>query len=97
MRVNKIKNSYPNLQALVGELFNILNNEPTHDLTLATGTVSTSVSNALVGKDSVIAFMPKTADAATEGMYVSTLGKGTFTVTHSSGASVRSYKYMVHG
>lgn len=75
----------------------------------ATGTVTLTASAALTavtegraGATSVILFMPTTANAAAEqaagGMYVSSRGKQTFTITHANNAQTdRTYDYIVIG
>lgn len=76
-----------------------MNNEPTFSVTLQSATASTVVSNQLAGIDSVISFMPTTSAAAAEvtAMFVSSQDDGSFTLTHSSGASTRTFKYFIHG
>jgi hypothetical protein len=97
LKARKFRGAYDSLAKLVDDLFTIGNEEPTFDLTLNSSTTITTISNSLVGIDSVIAMMPTSAAAATEAYHISSLGKKTFDITHSSGSSVRTYKYMVHG
>ena len=71
-------------------------------VTLTASTTDTVVSDGRVGVDSVIYFMPKTANAAAEvgagGMYVSSRGKETFTITHASNAQTdRDFEYALLG
>ncbi len=98
MRQNKLKTKYPNQDSFIREVATALNNEPTFTVTLSSSTSVTTVSNALVGTDSFIGLMPRTAAAAAElsSVYIST-GKQTFTINHSSGSSTRSYVYYVFG
>ena len=72
--------------------------------TITANDTTTVVSDLRVGNESVILFMPTTANAATEiwgggGMYVSSITAGTsFTVTHSNGAQTdRTFKYTLIG
>jgi len=67
-----------------------------------TNTTSTVVTDARVGTDSVILWMPTNAVAATElatgSMYVSGRGKQEFTVTHTNSATLnRIFEYVVFG
>ena len=73
------------------------------DLTLNTGTSSTSVTDINCGADSFIYFMPTTSAAAVElatgNVYVSSRDTQTFTVEHgtSGTASSRTFVYLVIG
>lgn len=69
-------------------------------LTEAAGT--TVVNDDRAGVDSVIVFMPLTATAAAEvatgNMYVSSRGKGTFTISHTNGEeSTLDFAYLLYG
>ena len=71
-------------------------------VTLTANQATTVVTDFRVGVDSVITFMPKTANAAAEvgagGMYISSRGKETFTITHANNAQTdRDFEYAVHG
>jgi len=71
-------------------------------VTLTANAASTAVMDARVGSDSVIVFMPKTANAAAEvgagTMYVSSRGKQTFTITHANNAQTdRDFEYSISG
>ena len=71
-------------------------------VTLATGAASTVVSDRRVGVDSVVTFMPTTANAAAElgngTMYVSALTQAAYTITHTNNAQAdRTFKYEVTG
>lgn len=74
----------------------------TGSVTLTASAASTAVTEGRAGDDSVILFMPTTANAASEqaagGMYVSSRGKQTFTITHANNAqSDRTFEYVVIG
>jgi len=72
----------------------------TGTVTLTASAASTAVSEDRAGADSVILFMPTTANAAAEmdGMYVSSRGKQTFTITHANNAQTdRTFSYVVIG
>lgn len=73
----------------------------TGSVTLTNSATSTAVTDYRVGPDTVILFMPTTSAGATElaagGMYVSTRAKFTFTITHSSDTTTRSFDYVVIG
>jgi hypothetical protein len=81
-------------------LYVVINNEPTFQITLETGTSVTTVSNQLAGKDSFIDFMPETSAAAVakQSMYVSSRGDSTFDITHDVTATAnRTFTYFIHG
>lgn len=74
----------------------------TGSVTLTASAASTAVTDERAGYDSVILFMPTTANAASEqaagGMYVSSRGKQTFTITHANNAqSDRTFAYIIIG
>lgn len=74
----------------------------TGSVTLTASAASTVVTEDRAGDDSVILFMPTTANAAAEqaagGMYVSSRGKQTFTIAHANNAQTdRTYDYIVIG
>ena len=72
----------------------------TGSVTLTASATSTVVAEARSGPDSVILFMPTTANAAAElaTMFVSSRGKQTFTITHANnGQTDRTFKYVVIG
>ena len=74
----------------------------TGSVTLTASAASTTVTEDRAGSDSVILFMPTTANAASEqaagGMYVSSRGKQTFTITHANNTqSDRTFEYVVIG
>ncbi|MCK5602533.1 hypothetical protein KAR91_11705 [Candidatus Pacearchaeota archaeon] len=100
MRALKIPVRFTDWIQAVRYIANQLNYEPTFSVALLSGTAVTAVSNPLVGKDSVMAFMPTSATAAAEqsAMYVSAKGKGTFDITHTNnGLGDRTYDYSVFG
>lgn len=71
-------------------------------VTLGASVATTDVTDPRVGADSVITFMPKTANAAAEigagGMYVSSRGDGAFTITHANNAQTdRDFEYSISG
>lgn len=71
----------------------------TGEVTLTNSATSTVVTDVRVGAESLIVFMPITAGAATElaagGMYVSSQGKQTFTVTHANNSTTRTFRFAV--
>jgi len=74
----------------------------TGTVTLTASAASTAVTEDRAGATSVILFMPTTANAAAEqaagGMYVSSRGKQTFTITHANNTqSDRTFGYIVIG
>ena len=74
----------------------------TGTVTLTASTTSTVVSDRRVGANSLIFFMPQTANASSEmasgGMYVSSRGKHTFTITHPNNANAdKTFGYVVLG
>ena len=96
MRLKRFRTDYATPQQVGRDLSDILNEEPTTAITLSTGTVSTVISNRFVGTGSVIAMMPTSSDAAAENYYITTTA-GSFTITHSSGSSTRTFTYFVYG
>lgn len=74
----------------------------TGSVTLTASAASTAVTDARVGGNSMVLFMPSTANAAAEQgagtMYVSSVGKQTFTITHANNSqSDRTFSYAVFG
>ena len=53
-------------------------------VTLTTSSATTVVSDNRVGPDSVITFMPTSANAAGDSIYVSARSNGQFTITHTN-------------
>lgn len=73
------------------------NTNNTGEVTLTENSATTTVKNSRVSANSVILFMPTTANAAAEmdGMYVSARKKGEFTITHANNAQDdRTFKYI---
>lgn len=69
-------------------------------VTLEVSAATTVVSDTRVGPNSVITFMPTTANAAAEigngTMYVSARSNGSFTITHANNAQAdRTYGYRI--
>lgn len=74
----------------------------TGTVTLTANQATTAVTEYRAGADSVMLFMPTTANAAAEigagGLYVSSRGKQTFTITHANNAQTdRTFGYAVLG
>lgn len=75
----------------------------TGSVTLTASTTTTTVTDRRVGVESVILFMPTTANASAEigagGMYVSTQTAGTsFVITHANNAQTdRTFRYIIVG
>lgn len=70
------------------------------NVTLAVAAASTVVIDQRVGINSYIGLMPMTANAlsAAPTCFVSTIGDGTFTITHgSSAAADKQFRYAVLG
>ena len=69
----------------------------TAPVTLTNSATTTTVTDYRVSGDSVILFMPTTSDAATENLWVSARSKNSFTITHASASTTRTYAYAVIG
>lgn len=72
----------------------------TGSVTLTASSATTTVADLRAGQDSVILFMPTTANAAAAvgGLYVSARGKQSFTLTHANNAQTdRTFAYVVLG
>ena len=74
----------------------------TGTVTLTASAATTVVTEDRTGATSVILFMPTTANAAAEqaagGMFVSSRGKQTFTITHANNSQAdRVFDYIVIG
>lgn len=74
----------------------------TSEVTLTANQTTTVVVERRSGDVSYLEFMPTTANAATEkaagGMWVSSRGKQTFTITHANNAQTdRTFTYVVVG
>ena len=84
------------LEAAQGRLNNVGN------VSLASGTATTVVTDARAGAFSFIGLMPRTANAADElgngTLYIATQGDGTFTITHANAATGdRTFRYIILG
>ena len=89
------------------DISNVVNNilsgkqNNTGSVTLTNSATSTAVTDYRVGSESVILFMPTNSDAASEkaagGMYVSARSENSFTITHASATTTRSFEYVVIG
>jgi hypothetical protein len=100
LRNKKLKQNYSNLEEATRDIASIVNNEPTFELTLATGTALTTTSNPMIGKDTYIGFMPTSATAAVElaSMYVSARYNGSFDLTHTTAAAAdRTFTFSIQG
>lgn len=74
----------------------------TGTFTLTASATSTTITDLRTGADSVILYSPSTANAASEwaggSMYISAVGKQSFTVTHANAATTdRTFYYAVIG
>jgi|TARA_R100000995_G_scaffold34655_2_gene15668 hypothetical protein len=72
----------------------------TGSVTLTASQTTTTLSDRRLGGDSVIVFMPTTANASAgiTSLYVSAQGKQTATLTHANnGQTDRTYKYIIIG
>lgn len=97
MRLNTIKSSYPDFERFLRDFKPLFEQEPVFDGSLNASTASTTVACALVGSQSFIGLMPTNSNMASEYWYVKSTSKQSFVIAHSSGASVRTFKYFVHG
>lgn len=72
----------------------------TGTVTLTANSATTTLADLRIGPNSIIVFMPTTANAAAEkdNLYVSSRGKETATLTHSNNAQTdRTFAYAVLG
>jgi len=71
----------------------------TGSVTLTTSSSTTVVADARAGENSVITFMPKSANAAAEltALFISARTNGSFTITHNSSGTSRQYEYIIIG
>lgn len=72
------------------------------DVTLTANAATTVVSDLNCSENSLIMFMPTTANAATEfgagTLRVSTIANKTFTITHANNAQIdRTFRYAIYG
>lgn len=92
------------IKSIVRVINNIMRGKTnnTGNVTLTAASAATDVADVNVGGESLIIFMPMTANAAIElgnsTMYVSSTGKKTFTITHDNNAQTdRTFRYVVIG
>lgn len=73
----------------------------TGNVTIGLSVTSTVITDARIGADSVILFMPTNSNAATllsgGALYVSSRGKGTATITHPTTLLSSTFAYVVIG
>ena len=82
------------------EALHLLTRNRWGEVTLATGTTTTTVTDPTVTPDSVIILAPLTASAQAETMYVLAADQllGSFTITHSNSAVAdRTYRWLAAG
>lgn len=94
------------LRLIAKTINGILNGEinTNSTVTLTANQTATTVTDRRIGKDSVVIFDPRTANAATElasgNMYISAVAplSNTFTITHTNNAQTdRAFKYAFIG
>lgn len=71
-------------------------------VTLTASTTTTTVNDLRVGEDSVILFVPITANASAElgagGMFLSNIANNSFTITHANNSQTdRTFLFTVNG
>ena len=67
-------------------------------VTLTVSSATTTLLDSRIGPDSFIGFMPTTANAAAEALYVSSRGDQTATITHANNAQAdRTFAFLVIG
>ena len=82
---------------------NVVNNildgkiNSTGPVTLANSATTTTLSDDRIGEDSVILFMPTTADASSVNIHVTGRQKGQATLNHASATTTRSFDYVIFG
>lgn len=69
----------------------------TGSFSLTNSTTTTTVTDEKVNTDDCVLLMPLTAAAAADGAWVSAVAKGSFTVTHTSATTARTFRYLVAG
>lgn len=65
-------------------------------VTLATSGTTTTVTRKGVSSSSVVSLTPYDDGAKTEGIPKVVPTKGAFTITHTSTATARNYRYVIH-
>lgn len=106
MAIRRARKNYRDLNEATEELATILDStiqgklDNQDSVTLTTGSATTTVTDPRVSIDSVVFFMPTTANAATEltSLYVTGVTNGSFTINHNNSATAdRTYKYAIFG
>lgn len=95
----KLRNLYNDPFIFMREVIHKVNDlidGQTGDLTLANSATTTTVDDARVNAKSFIGLSPKDQNAAAENWSV-VAADGSFTVTHSSATTTRTFKYVVIG
>lgn len=72
----------------------------TGEITLTASTTTTTLTDARIGANSVLLFMPQTANARTalNGLYITNRGNGSCTVNHPSSANTdQDLSYVIIG
>ena len=69
----------------------------TGSITLTNSSTTTTLSDDRIGEDSVILFMPTTADASSVNIHVTGRQKGQATLNHASATTTRSFDYVIFG
>jgi hypothetical protein len=93
-RLRHLVEYIPNLLAYIQRMVDVLNSvragklNCVTDVTLTASATTTTLTDARIGPNSFIGFMPRTATAATAlaGLYVSARTKGSATLTHANTA-----------
>lgn len=68
----------------------------TGNINLANSTTTTSVSNPKVLTTSRIFLQPRNAAAVMSGAFISAISTGSFTITHASATTVRTFDYLIY-
>ena len=67
-------------------------------VTFTANTTTTTITDRLIHKDSVILLMPSTSNAAGENWYIGTVTNGSCVVTHANASTTdRTFSYIVLG
>lgn len=84
------------VQTTVNQLVRQFDN--TGQFTLANGATQTVVKNPKITSLSVISSpIPRTQAAATEAVWIVSIGTGQFIVGHSNATTTRTFDYVIHG
>jgi hypothetical protein len=84
----------------IAEVVHLLSRNRSGEVTLATGSTTTVVTDPTVTPDSFIQFAPMTASAQAEPLYVLAADQhlGSFTITHSNSAVTdRTFRWIAAG